>query len=80
MHLIHLFNKTIWINCVIYSFVCYKRHPSLRVAYIDERDETIGGKQEKVFYSVLIKGGENRDEVLVLNSFLKNSSELVEWL
>lgn len=52
----------------------------MRVAYIDERDETIGGKQEKVFYSVLIKGGENRDEVLVLNSFLKNSSELVEWL
>ncbi|KAH7686236.1 callose synthase protein [Dioscorea alata] len=37
-------------------------YPSLRVAYIDERDETIGGKQEKVCYSVLIKGGENRDE------------------
>ncbi|PIA41499.1 hypothetical protein AQUCO_02200132v1 [Aquilegia coerulea] len=37
-------------------------YPSLRVAYIDERDETVGGKSEKVYYSVLVKGGEKLDE------------------
>lgn len=40
------------------------RHPSLRVAYVDEREETtIDGKTEKVYYSVLVKGYEKRDEV-----------------
>ncbi|CAN6445572.1 unnamed protein product [Victoria cruziana] len=38
-------------------------HPSLRVAYVDEREETtIDGKTEKVYYSVLVKGYEKRDE------------------
>ncbi|XP_031490403.1 callose synthase 7-like [Nymphaea colorata] len=37
-------------------------HPSLRVAYVDERDETINGRTEKVYYSVLVKGYEKRDE------------------
>lgn len=37
------------------------RYPSLRVAYIDEREETHDGK--KVYYSVLVKGGEKLDEV-----------------
>lgn len=38
----------------------------MRVAYIDEREETIQGKKtEKVYYSVLVKGGDKLDEVLV---------------
>ncbi|KAF6171148.1 hypothetical protein GIB67_012222 [Kingdonia uniflora] len=37
-------------------------YPSLRVAYIDERDETLNGKTEKVYYSVLVKGGDKLDE------------------
>ncbi|XP_078159510.1 callose synthase 7-like isoform X1 [Carex rostrata] len=35
---------------------------SLRVAYIDERDEIINGKTLKVYYSVLVKGGDKYDE------------------
>ncbi|KAM7503052.1 hypothetical protein LguiB_001956 [Lonicera macranthoides] len=38
------------------------RHSSLRVAYIDEGEEKIDGKSEKVFYSVLVKGGDKLDE------------------
>lgn len=41
------------------------RYPSLRVAYIDERDEAVNGKSEKVYYSVLVKGGDKLDEVWV---------------
>ncbi|KAF9590047.1 hypothetical protein IFM89_030359, partial [Coptis chinensis] len=37
-------------------------YPSLRVAYIDEREETVGGKSEKLYYSVLVKGGDKFDE------------------
>ncbi|XP_056693642.1 callose synthase 7 isoform X2 [Spinacia oleracea] len=37
-------------------------YPSLRVAYIDERDEKVDGKNEKVYYSVLVKGGDKLDE------------------
>ncbi|KAK6918011.1 1,3-beta-glucan synthase subunit FKS1-like, domain-1 [Dillenia turbinata] len=37
-------------------------YPSLRVAYIDEREETVNGKNQKVYYSVLVKGGEKFDE------------------
>lgn len=39
------------------------RYPSLRVAYIDEREETVNGKSQKVFYSVLLKGCDKLDEV-----------------
>ncbi|KAF5744039.1 callose synthase 7-like isoform X1 [Tripterygium wilfordii] len=38
------------------------KYPSLRVAYIDERDETVDGKSHKVYYSVLLKGGDKLDE------------------
>ncbi|KAJ4980938.1 hypothetical protein NE237_031775 [Protea cynaroides] len=38
------------------------QYPSLRVAYIDEREEPINGKPEKVYYSVLLKGGDKFDE------------------
>lgn len=37
-------------------------YPSLRVAYIDERDEKVKGKSDKVYYSVLVKGGDKLDE------------------
>ncbi|KDP38900.1 hypothetical protein JCGZ_05285 [Jatropha curcas] len=37
-------------------------YPSLRVAYIDEREETVNGKSEKVHYSVLVKGCDKLDE------------------
>ncbi|XP_034701609.1 callose synthase 7 [Vitis riparia] len=37
-------------------------YPSLRVAYIDEREDTVGGRAEKAYYSVLVKGGDKLDE------------------
>ncbi|WOG91817.1 hypothetical protein DCAR_0311072 [Daucus carota subsp. sativus] len=37
-------------------------YPSLRVAYIDEREEPLDGKSKKVYYSVLVKGGDKLDE------------------
>ncbi|KAM0047910.1 putative 1,3-beta-glucan synthase [Helianthus debilis subsp. tardiflorus] len=38
------------------------KYPSLRVAYIDEREDTINGNSKKVYYSVLVKGGDKLDE------------------
>ncbi|ONK69903.1 uncharacterized protein A4U43_C05F28050 [Asparagus officinalis] len=37
-------------------------YPSLRVAYIDEREEKVNEKPEKAYYSVLVKGGDKLDE------------------
>ncbi|KAJ4729026.1 Callose synthase [Melia azedarach] len=37
-------------------------YPSLRVAYIDEREETVNNKSQKFYYSVLLKGGDKLDE------------------
>ncbi|KAJ4765201.1 glucan synthase-like 3 [Rhynchospora pubera] len=37
-------------------------YPSLRVAYIDEVEESDGDKVQKVYYSVLVKAVENRDQ------------------
>lgn len=37
-------------------------YPSLRVAYIDEVEERDGDKVQKVYYSVLIKAVDNRDQ------------------
>ena len=39
------------------------RHSALRVAYIDETEETKDGKSQKVYFSVLVKGGDKYDEV-----------------
>jgi len=41
------------------------RHSSLRVAYIDETEETKDGKSHKVYSSVLVKGGIRFDEVWI---------------
>ncbi|XP_050942441.1 callose synthase 7 isoform X2 [Cucumis melo] len=38
------------------------KYPSLRVAYIDEREETVNGRPQKFYYSVLVKGGDKLDE------------------
>ncbi|KAL2322513.1 hypothetical protein Fmac_026892 [Flemingia macrophylla] len=38
-------------------------HSPLRVAYIDEREETVNGKSQNIYYSVLVKGREKYDEV-----------------
>ena len=38
-------------------------NPGLRVAYIDETEELKDGKSQKVYYSVLVKGGDKFDEV-----------------
>ncbi|KAH9706158.1 callose synthase 7 [Citrus sinensis] len=38
------------------------KYPSLRVAYIDEREETVNEKSQKFHYSVLLKGGDKYDE------------------
>lgn len=40
-------------------------HPSLRVAYIDEIEESEGGKPHKVYYSVLVKAVDNLDQVII---------------
>ncbi|URE04732.1 callose synthase [Musa troglodytarum] len=37
-------------------------YPSLRVAYIDEAEERDGDKVQKVYYSVLVKAVDNRDQ------------------
>ncbi|XVF16975.1 hypothetical protein REPUB_Repub10bG0077100 [Reevesia pubescens] len=37
-------------------------NPSLRVAYIDEVEEREGGRGQKVYYSVLVKGVDNLDQ------------------
>ncbi|EPS72207.1 hypothetical protein M569_02539, partial [Genlisea aurea] len=39
-----------------------RTNASLRVAYIDEREEKVNDKAEKVHYSVLVKGGDKLDE------------------
>ncbi|KAF5481508.1 hypothetical protein F2P56_002150 [Juglans regia] len=38
------------------------KYPSLRIAYIDEGEEKVNGKTQKLYFSVLVKGGEKYDE------------------
>ena len=56
-------------NCneLSYHIVKIFRYPPLRVAYIDEREATIDGRSQKVYYSVLVKGGEKLDEVTTIS-------------
>ncbi|KAM4094928.1 hypothetical protein ACB094_06G232000 [Castanea mollissima] len=49
-------------SCYINILNLMLTNPSLRVAYIDEREETIQGKSQNFYYSVLVKGGEKLDE------------------
>lgn len=52
-----------WKVDAAFSYIRTYRYHSLRVAYIDEREETVHEKSQKVYYSVLVKGGEKLDEV-----------------
>ncbi|KAF3584268.1 hypothetical protein F2Q69_00025984 [Brassica cretica] len=54
------------------------RYPSLRVAYIDEREETINKKSQKVFYSVLLKGCNKLDEEIYRIKLPGNPTEIGE--
>lgn len=47
----------------ILNMLIVYRHPSLRVAYIDTVEGTVNGRPQKVYYSVLLKGGDKLDEV-----------------
>ncbi|KAM3698993.1 hypothetical protein ACJW31_06G228400 [Castanea mollissima] len=49
-------------SCYINILNLMLTNPSLRVAYVDEREETIQGKSQEFYYSVLVKGGEKLDE------------------
>ncbi|THU66917.1 hypothetical protein C4D60_Mb05t19230 [Musa balbisiana] len=54
-------------------------YPSLRVAYIDEAEETDGDKVQKVYYSVLVKAVDNRDQDNYLEEALKMRNLLEEF-
>ncbi|CAN7096971.1 unnamed protein product [Brassica rapa subsp. narinosa] len=54
------------------------KYPSLRVAYIDEREETVNNKSQKVFYSVLLKGGNKLDEEIYRIKLPGNPTEIGE--
>ena len=47
--------------CSFHLHAC--SNPSLRVAYIDEVEEREGGKNQQVYYSVLVKAVDNHDQV-----------------
>ncbi|RDX92548.1 Callose synthase 7, partial [Mucuna pruriens] len=49
-------------NCYTNILNLMLTHSSLRVAYIDETEDTKDGKFQKVYYSVLVKGGDKCDE------------------
>nr|GEV54139.1 callose synthase 7-like [Tanacetum cinerariifolium] len=49
-------------SCYVNILDLMLTYPSLRVAYIDERETTMEGRSQKVYYSVLVKGGEKLDE------------------
>ncbi|KAK8644426.1 hypothetical protein V6N13_123733 [Hibiscus sabdariffa] len=49
-------------SCYLNILNLMLKYPSLRVAYIDEIEETVNGRSQKVYYSVLVKGGEKLDE------------------
>ncbi|CAH1414704.1 unnamed protein product [Lactuca virosa] len=53
-------------------------YPSLRVAYIDEREATINGRSEMVYYSVLVKGGHTLDEEIYRIKLPGNPSKIGE--
>ncbi|XP_059452724.1 callose synthase 7-like isoform X2 [Corylus avellana] len=49
-------------NCYLNIRNLLLKYPSLRVAYIDETEETKNGKSRKSYFSVLVKGGDKLDE------------------
>ncbi|XWS30102.1 hypothetical protein CRYUN_Cryun24cG0089100 [Craigia yunnanensis] len=55
-------------------------YPSLRVAYIDEREETVNGRSQRVYYSVLVKGGEKLDKDNYFEEAYKMRNVLEEFI
>ncbi|KAL5582571.1 hypothetical protein UlMin_015013 [Ulmus minor] len=53
-------------------------YPSLRVAYIDTREDTVNGRAQKVYYSVLVKGGDKLDEEIYRIKLPGNPTEIGE--
>ncbi|KAF3444992.1 hypothetical protein FNV43_RR14685 [Rhamnella rubrinervis] len=53
-------------------------YPSLRVAYIDEREDTIDGKCQRTYYSVLVKGGDTLDEEIYRIKLPGNPTQIGE--
>ncbi|KAE9618026.1 putative 1,3-beta-glucan synthase [Lupinus albus] len=53
-------------------------HKALRVAYIDEKEQTKGGKSHKFYYSVLVKGGDKYDEEIYRIRLPGNPTEIGE--
>ncbi|XP_071905091.1 callose synthase 7-like [Coffea arabica] len=49
-------------SCYVNILNLMLTYPSLRVAYIDEVEDTVAGKSVKHYYSVLVKGGNKLDE------------------
>ncbi|KAK8652582.1 hypothetical protein V6N13_126610 [Hibiscus sabdariffa] len=49
-------------NCYLNILNLMLTYPSLRVAYIDETEEMVNGRSQKLYYSVLVKGSEKLDE------------------
>lgn len=49
-------------SCYINILNLMLMYPSLRVAYIDEVEDTVKGQSVKTYYSVLVKGGDKLDE------------------
>ncbi|KAM3746808.1 hypothetical protein ACB098_06G229100 [Castanea mollissima] len=54
-------------------------YPSLRVAYIDEKEDTINGKSQKFYYSVLVKGGTKLDEEIYRIKLPGCPVDIGEW-
>ncbi|CAB4304391.1 unnamed protein product [Prunus armeniaca] len=55
-------------------------YPSLRVAYIDTREEHVNGKSQKAYFSVLVKGGDKWDEDNYFEEAFKMRNVLEEFL
>ncbi|KAK7333637.1 hypothetical protein VNO80_30413 [Phaseolus coccineus] len=53
-------------------------NPALRVAYIDETEQTKDGNSQKVYYSVLVKGGDKYDEEIYRIKLLGPPTEIGE--
>ena len=73
------------LNCSLANswFFLYS-NPSLRVAYIDEVEERESGGAQKVYYSVLVKGVDNLDQVTILINCKQSNLSLLQchncWL
>lgn len=61
-------------SCLVHEYiVCLKnnlfycRYPSLRVAYVEEKEEIMANKTQKVYSSILVKAVNGFDQVMKLS-------------